>query len=64
MSNIAADNKTELQIAEGLKAHDAWCEFPPYSRTVWRFEVSNEETQLGYWDWVVQQIEINTNETH
>lgn len=38
---------------------DVWGEHPHYDRSSWRHEVSNEDTNLGYWEWVVHQIEAN-----
>jgi len=35
----------------------AWGEHPRFARHEWRLEVCSEDTQLGYWDWVVSQIE-------
>jgi hypothetical protein len=34
-----------------------WGEHPDHSRSAWRLEVEAEGTSLGYWDWVIAQIE-------
>ena len=39
--------------------YGTWGEHPEHSRESWRGEVSNEETNLGYWEWVLQQEEAN-----
>ena len=40
-----------------MESRDVWGEHPTYQRSDWRQEVSGNDTNLGYWDWVVQQIE-------
>lgn len=32
-------------------------EHPDWPRSEWRHEVQNNDTRLGYWEWVVHQIE-------
>ena len=36
---------------------DVWGQDPVFSREDWRYEVFNEYTNLGYWDWVAHRIE-------
>ena len=38
-----------------------WGEHPVYPITDWRNEVSNDDTRLGYWDWVAHQLEGDTS---
>jgi len=38
-------------------AHDTW----PVQD--WKYEVDNDNTRLGYWEWVAQQIEIHADPT-
>lgn len=38
-------------------AGDVWGEHPTYPREDWRHEVDNNETHLGYWEWVVHTME-------
>lgn len=47
-------------LIEKLKEQDAWSEIgmPGYRREDWRQEVSEEATQLGYWEWVVHRYEF------
>lgn len=33
-----------------------WGECPDHPVTSWQAEVSNNETRLGYWDWVEAQL--------
>lgn len=37
-----------------------WGECGDYPRANWRSEVSNEDTQLGYWDWVIAQHDLGS----
>lgn len=39
------------------KSTDVWGEDDNYPRQDWQFEVSNGDTNLGYWDWVMHQKE-------
>jgi hypothetical protein len=39
-----------------------WGEHPDYPVSDWRAEVSNNDTRLGYWDWVMSQMEQDENE--
>ena len=45
-----------------LMKHDIWVEFPGYERDVWRKEVTEQNTQLGYWDWVSSQLKASEAE--
>lgn len=38
---------------------DEWGEHPHYTRQAWCQEVDNRDTHLGYWEWVVHQVEAN-----
>lgn len=51
----AYSSRMEYQTLTLAQPEDPWAEEPGYPREVWRFEVSNEETSLGYWDWVETQ---------
>jgi hypothetical protein len=35
-----------------------WGEHPDYRAASWRLEVWEEATRLGYWEWVVAQLEV------
>uniref|UniRef100_A0A6M3IMI3 Uncharacterized protein n=1 Tax=viral metagenome TaxID=1070528 RepID=A0A6M3IMI3_9ZZZZ len=41
---------------------NVWDENPEYPRSDWKDEVNNDDTNLGYWDWVEHQIESNETE--
>lgn len=46
--------------AEALIAEcggDVWGEHERYPRAEWKHEVADDSTHLGYWDWVVGQID-------
>lgn len=32
--------------------YDIWGEHETYPRADWKYEVQNDDTNLGYWDWV------------
>lgn len=34
-----------------------WGEHPDHPVSDWQYEVSNDDTRLGYWAWVANQIE-------
>ena len=40
-----------------IKKADLWGEYPYFLRTDWRDEVAAQDTHLGYWDWVIHQLE-------
>lgn len=44
------------------EAYRRWGEHPRFSRNGWLHEVANGDTQRGYWDWVVSQIEQEGND--
>lgn len=37
-------------------------EHPDHSRDDWRWEVANEDTILGYWAWLENRIEMESEE--
>ena len=42
---------------EQLKAEDCWPSHPLYGRDDWKHEVSEGNTQRGYWDWVEARLQ-------
>lgn len=34
-----------------------WDEHPDYPIEDWKYEVANDDTRRGYWEWVDSQIE-------
>ncbi len=40
-------------------ARDLWEEDKEFPRSTWRQAVMQEETQLGYWDWVEHEREAD-----
>lgn len=54
---------TPEQLAEKYATSDgSWGTHPRFTRRQWHNEVLNENTQRGYWDWVVAQIEQEAND--
>ncbi|MBZ9574578.1 hypothetical protein [Modicisalibacter sp. MOD 31.J] len=37
--------------------HGVWGEHPDYPADDWRYEVGNDDTRQGYWEWVASSIE-------
>ena len=51
------------QDAEQLrKAHGGhWESHPDYAIEDWRYEIANDDTRLGYWEWVAAGIDGSDN---
>ena len=50
------------EIKKIIKKDGVWSEHPKYLRSDWQYEVTNGDTNLGYWDWVWHMIESNEDE--
>jgi hypothetical protein len=48
---------TVLELEDKYTGCERWGECPDWSREDWRTEVSDEETQLGYWEWVYNKVQ-------
>jgi len=47
-----------ISDSEGLSdKYGYWKEHPDHPIEDWRYEVSNNDTRSGYWDWVSGKIE-------
>jgi hypothetical protein len=44
---------------ELVARYGSWGQDDRYPRADWQREVSNGETNLGYWDWLLQQYDIH-----
>jgi predicted kinase len=44
------------EARELAKQYGIWGEHPEFTLPYWQYEVRNDDTRLGYWDWVHQQI--------
>lgn len=42
--------------------YGVWGEHPDYPVLDWVNEVSNDDTRLGYWDWVAHQMSYGDQE--
>lgn len=40
-----------------MNENDIWADDPDYPADDWKAEVSNDDTRLGYWQWVEAQRE-------
>jgi len=38
-----------------------WGEHPEFKVERWQYEVNNNYTRLGYWEWVVDELANNEN---
>lgn len=38
------------------KAYGYWGEHPRHKQKEWSYEVSEDYTRLGYWDWVMEKL--------
>ena len=51
-----------------LDLHGVWGEHPCFPRNDWKTEVQNDDTVLGYWQWLQNQydraVEENGSGTH
>jgi hypothetical protein len=48
----------EVQTVKDLMEADVWSEYKRFSREDWQEEVANGDTNLGYWEYVFNQIDI------
>lgn len=48
---MAIESARDMMNAYGGK----WGENPHYPLVDWAWEVQNDDTRLGYWEWVVNQ---------
>jgi hypothetical protein len=48
--------KTLHPQVQALFEKDAWSEHSDHTREAWRDEVREGNTQIGYWEWVSNQI--------
>ena len=68
-ARIKAVSVPEIEPVEKLAAelaeeHGHWGEHPKHSRSAWQMEASANDTSLGYWMWVANQItNYDDNET-
>ena len=40
-----------------VKLYGTWGEHPDYAVAQWQYEVAEDDTRAGYWEWVVSEIE-------
>lgn len=49
---------TAKQLREKYTTGEGWGRHPHFVVSDWQYEVDNNDTRLGYWDWVCNQLEI------
>ena len=42
-----------------IQEHGVWGAHPTWPVEDWKTEVDNDDTRLGYWEWVVAQMELH-----
>lgn len=48
---------TRYEKVYALMSKDLWANCPEYPRDDWKYEVINDDTQLGYWEWALAKAE-------
>ena len=62
-SLAAAGMFAEATANELMETHGGfWGEHQRFPVSDWQYEVSNDDTRQGYWQWVVNRIEATSNE--
>ena len=56
---LVADTSNLSEKAEALKEANGghWGELAGHDVADWRYEVANEDTKLGYWEWAANRID-------
>lgn len=52
---------TIAQLIEEYGKGDVWGEHPDYPREDWGNEAADNDTSLGYWEWVAHKVEADGN---
>lgn len=48
--------------ADVLRKTNVWSEHKEYPRQDWQYEVANNNTNLGYWEWLSHRLETRDDE--
>ena len=48
---------TAVEVTGLTREAQTWDEDPTHSIADWKYQVDNDDTRLGYWDWVEAQHE-------
>jgi hypothetical protein len=48
-----------MTIDNLVNQYSYWGEHEIYGIVSWKYEIANDDTRLGYWDWVLDKIEEN-----
>ena len=52
-------NESKKKSAQELiEEYGVWGEYPAYPVEDWQFEVENEDTRQGYWEWVEYSLNL------
>lgn len=54
---IARENEIDPEL-KLVQKFGSWGQDSCYPRSDWQYEVANNDTNLGYWGWLLQQYEI------
>lgn len=55
--------ETDVLIEQYGDERGSWGAHPLFPKDLWQHEVINDETVLGYWEWVGHQMEIEEGDT-
>jgi hypothetical protein len=50
------DELTAQELREKYDTEEGWGQHPRFTMEDWRNQVSNEDTRIGYWDWVEKSL--------
>lgn len=54
---VLQTTERDISVAEEFsEKYGYWSEHPEHPRSGWIFDAVNEDTQLGYWEWVADRI--------
>jgi hypothetical protein len=59
---MAEAEETTTSASALSDEHGVWGAHPTWPVQDWKTEVENDDTRLGYWDWVASQIELHSED--
>ncbi len=62
MPNDSGATGVFAEVEALTDAYDYWGEHPDYPLQDWRYDVADDNTRLGYWQWVVDRIRCNEDD--
>jgi len=62
LARKAAEDTPLARVLAFRAKHGVWSEYPRWSREDWAAEVANKDTNQGYWEWVIHEMEVREGE--